>query len=376
MLFYGHRYAKKNIIIKRNASKKIKEPFLVLVNHSSMQDFKVCSTALYPNPINYIAAYNQLIKREKLMRSLGAFPKRQFSTDVKLVREIMHIFKRKGALVIFPEAKLSADGTCGIFPPSIAKLIKIAGVKVFNLHISGNYVDKPKWAKQKRGCKARAELAPLLSVEEVRTLSANDIFSIVKEALSYDDFKWQRENKIKVTSAHLTDGLHDILYFCPACKIEGEMTSGGVSLSCRGCGKTWTMDDYGVLKAIKGETEFDNIHDWYECQRQNVKDEILKGKYYYETDCKLQLLPDFKGYVDGGKGKLVHDGKGFSYTGVFNEKEVNFFFPSTAFYTIPFECGSSFDLATETQTYRILPNNPSLLAKINLATEEFFKLQT
>lgn len=376
MLIYGRKFAKKNFTVTKNIPKHIKPPFIVLVNHLSIQDFKICAATLYPILGNYIAAYNQFIGREKFLRKLGAHPKRQFSTDISIVRDMMQVFKRKGVVVIFPEAKLSVDGTCGILTPAIAKLIKLSAVPVLNLSICGSYIDKPKWAKCKRGGAIISNLGLLLDEPQIKEMSVEEIFDKVKSTMQYDDFKWQRENKIKTSCTRLTEGLHHILYQCPNCLAEGSITSQLNALNCTRCGKNWKMDEYGVLKALSGKTEYDNVHDWYEFQRINVSKEIIDGLYNYASECDIKLLPNFKGYIDGGSGKITHDLDGFKYKGKCNNKPVEFSFPSQAIYTLPFECGQSWDLATETQTYRICPKETKLITKTVLAAEEIYKLKT
>ena len=75
------------------------------------------------------------------------------------------------------------------------------------------------------------------------------------------------------------------------------------------------MDEYGELHAVSGKTEFSHIPDWYEFEREQVRKEILAGKYYFEDEVMIESLPNAKGYIPLGKGKLIHNENGFILTG-------------------------------------------------------------
>lgn len=123
----------------------------------------------------------------------------------------------------------------------------------------------------------------------------------------YDEYQWQYKNKIKIDDSERVRGLHKILYRCPHCKKEDLMQSHGHSLICDSCGKTWEMSEYGRMHSPDGETEFEHIPHWYEYQRDEVKKEIINGKYQLRIEVTIDALPNEKGFVSLGQGTLTHN---------------------------------------------------------------------
>ena len=68
----------------------------------------------------------------------------------------------------------------------------------------------------------------------------------------------------------------------------------------------WEYTELGELKALDGETEFSHIPDWYEWERECVRQEILDGTYYYEETLPVYSLPGIE-YIPIGEAKVTHD---------------------------------------------------------------------
>ena len=107
----------------------------------------------------------------------------------------------------------------------------------------------------------------LLTKDQVKSMTVDEINDILVDEFQYDDFAWQLEKKVKVDDPKRAVGLEKILYQCPHCKTEYEMSSSGTSIKCNSCGKSWSMTEYGQLVADNCETEFSHIPDWYEWER-------------------------------------------------------------------------------------------------------------
>ena len=83
------------------------------------------------------------------------------------------------------------------------------------------------------------------------------------------------------------------------------MVSKGSELSCKACGSSWQLDEYGRLIDVHGKTL--HIPDWYEWERQQVIQEIEHGKYTLDIKVQVEALPNEKGFVKLGSGRLTHD---------------------------------------------------------------------
>ena len=294
-----------------------KEAALYLMNHSCFLDLEIVPTILYPRPFNIVATSDAYVGKAWLIRQIGCIPTYKFVTDINLVRDMKHtLTKLNSSVVMFPEAGYSFDGRSILLPDSLGKMVKMMGAPLCMIKTYGAYHRNPLYNNlQKRKVKVTADVKYLLSPEEIKEMSAEEIQEIILKEFSFDSFSWQKENKIKIDEPFRADGLNRILYKCPHCKAEGKMLGKGTDISCKECGKTYHLDEYGQLSAKEGETEFTSITDWYDWERECVKEEIKSGDYSLDVPVEiLMTLTDYKFYRVG-EGRLRHDIDGFVLDG-------------------------------------------------------------
>lgn len=282
-------------------------PYLMLVTHSSMIDFMVMTVAVQPyraNNVMTLEGFNTYT--EPLMRSLGVLGTRKYISDLNLIKNIRYcIEKLKNPFVLFPEARYSLDGCTSYLPESTGKLIRMLRVPVVVLRIHGNFITNPQWNKIDKGNHVEAEMVQIITAQEAKKLSVDEINARVAEAFQYDDFKWQYDNQIKIDHPKRAEGLHSLLYKCPACQTENQTDSKGIKLWCNHCKKEWEMDEYGRMHALDGETEFPHIPDWSNWERECVRKEIEEGTYYFEDTVRVETLPGSMKFYYQGEGKLI-----------------------------------------------------------------------
>ena len=184
-------------------------------------------------------------------------------------------------------------------------MIRLLRVPVVVLRIHGNFITQPQWNKIDKKNHIEAEMVQIITAQECKKLSVAEIDARIKEAFKYDDFKWQYENKIQITHPKRAEGLHALLYKCPACQTEGQMDSKGIKLWCQHCGKEWEMDEYGRMHALTGDTEFHHIPDWSNWERECVRKEIEDGTYYFEDTARIETLPGSLKFYLQGEGKVI-----------------------------------------------------------------------
>ncbi len=283
------------------------KPYLLLVTHSSMVDFNLMLKGTHPYKVNNVMTLEGFkTYTEPLMRSLGVLGTRKFVTDLHLVKNMKYcVDKLKNIFVLFPEARYSLDGCTSYLPDSLGKMVRLLGVPVVVLKIHGNFVTCPQWNKKNKKTFVEAEMKQIITAEETKSLSVDELNERIADNFQYDDYAWQRDNQIKIDHPGRADGLHALLYKCPACKTEHETDSAGTKLWCKSCGKTWEMDEYGQLHALEGETEFAHIPDWSNWERACVREEIENGTYYFEDDVRIETLPNAWKFYKQGMGKLI-----------------------------------------------------------------------
>ena len=350
-------------------------------NHNSYYDLMVLEKAILPNRCNYIVAIDGFIGREKLLRSIGGICKRKFTNDINLLRHIKTVLNNGDIMVIYPEARYSLCGTKSIVPKSNAALAKAFKVPLVTLTTHGDHIVEPFYNTKRKKIKGlEATLECIATKEEVEKLSVDELDARLQKALEYDDYAWIKEKGILVKEKDRAKGLHKVLYQCPHCLTEYEMSSEGTILKCNHCGKTYEMDEHCELHALEGITEFPHIPDWYEWERNNVRKEVRSNKYHFESEVRVDALPNAKKFIDLGKGRLIHDMNGFKLTGTYNNEDYEVVLLAKDHYSVHIEYeylgkhGDCVDLNTLNDTFYVYPLCEKFsVTKMSLACEELYK---
>lgn len=369
---------RRHLKVNKVNMKGLKAPYILLCTHHAFIDFKVTTRAIFPNRATYIVAIDGFIKREKLLRNVGGICKRKFTNDPLLFRHIKYSLENiKQICAIYPEARYSLCGTTAILPESLGKMVKVLKKPVVVLNMHGNYLTQPVWNLTMRKVPLKADITQIITEEETHTLSVDEMNERIQKAFVYDEYKWQKENHIKIDYKHRAKGLHQVLYQCPSCKVEHEMDSDLNKIWCGSCGKTYEMDVYGQLKATSGVTEFSHIPDWYEFERNEVRKQIENQTYKFEDEVIIDSLPNSDGYIRLGKGKLIHDLNGFKLEG----PNLHLVKEPLSLYGLHIEYnyfgkGDCIDLSTLEDTYYIYPQTQkNVVTKLHFATEELYKIK-
>ncbi|MCI1244633.1 MAG: hypothetical protein LKG11_01580 [Bacilli bacterium] len=378
-----------NSRIKKINCKGLKRPYIVISSHASFADFQVAVKASFPHRPNWICSIEEFNRSEWLMRNVGCFPKRKFTTDLSLVEHVMWMMKRKRILYIYTEARFSLAGINERVDPALGRLIKTCKVPCVVMINHGHFIRSPQWSKKPyRRIPLRSSFEQIVTREEASGLSSDEIQKRIERKFVYNDYEYQRIEGFKVTSKHTMDNIHKILYRCPHCGKEYEMEGKGTSITCRHCGATYDMDVYGVLKNRGGETKFTSVPDWYRWERSEVQKEVASGKYKFEDDVMVEELFKPKiGFVPVGKMHLVHDYEGIrliethedgSKTLFFERKtadmpsiHIEYFFKNHAK-----QAGSAIDIAnTERTFFAWLINKKEALTRLHFAVEAVYDLK-
>ena len=358
-----------------------KEPALILMNHSSFIDLKIASALLFPRRYNIVMTSDGFVGKNLLMRLIGCIPTQKFVSDSVLVRDILYcVKKKKTSILLYPEASYSLDGTATTLPSSLGKLIKNLGIPVVIIKTYGAFAFDPLYNNlQTRRVKISATMEYILSKEDTKALSVNEINSIINEQFSFDNFLWQQQNKIKISEPFRADFLNRVLYKCPSCLAEGKTEGKGIHLTCNNCGKVYELDEYGFMKAQNLKTEFTHIPDWFKWQRECVKKEIESGEYELKTEVDILMLKNTKCIYNIGSGTLTHNKDGFVLKGKNNS--LNYTQSAEATYSLNadyywYEIGDIICIGDSNALYYCLPKTQGdIVAKARLATEEIYKLK-
>ena len=361
----------------------LKPPYMMLSNHMSFVDFELASLGTFPHRVNNVVNIDGYYMRPWLMEWIGAICTRKYTTDMHLIKSIRKVFERGDVLGMYPEARYSPDGTTSLIPDSVGMLVKRSRVPVVAVVHHGNYLHAPFWNfRKKRKVPLCTTLTQILTTEQIDALSVEEINKIIRDALEYNDYTYQKENGIRITEPFRAEGLHKILYKCPCCKSEGGMDSRGTTLFCNDCGKVWEQDELGELHATEGETEFTHIPDWFKWERYEVRQEIERGEYEFSDTVDVHSMPGCYKFIPLGNATLTHNATdGLVIEGEYNGERYKI--QRTPLQTIalhteydfphikPFDC---VDISTEHDSFYCFPTKRNVITKLSLATEEIYKL--
>ena len=368
------KYTEENMdLIKKD------EPIFILMNHSSFIDLEIATTIMYPRPLNIVCEADGFIGKDWLMRHIGCIPTHKFHTDVALVKDLLYCTRTlKSSVLMYPEASYSFDGTTPTpLPDSLGKCIKLLRVPVVMITTYGAFQRDPLYnLLQKRDVSVSAKVECLLTIDDISSLSVEEINSKVREKFSFDHFKWQKENGIAISEKFRAEGLESVLYKCPHCLSEGKMVADGEALRCTNCNKEWRLETDGSLSS-DGDAYFAHIPEWFKWEREETKKEIEKGEYKMEVPVKIYLQVDSSALYSVGKGNLSQTEDGFHLLS--DDGEIDYKTSPLDNYSLSsdiywYEMGDMISIGDDRRIFYLFPPKEyKVVTKARFATEEFYK---
>ena len=358
-----------------------KEQCLILMNHSSFIDFEILSSIFYPRAINIVATFDAFIGKDWLMRQIGCLETKKFTTGAGLLRDMAYAVKKlKTSILMFPEAGYSLDGRATVLPDSLGKCLKFLKIPLVTVITDGAFARQPLYhTLRKRKVPVTAKVEYLLSPEEIKEKSVEELNEIIREKFAFDNFKNQKRNGLIIADENRAEGLHRVLYKCPNCLAEGKMEGAGTRVTCKNCQKEYELTELGEIQAVGAGTEFSSVADWVDWERACVKKEIEEGRYELNEPVDIRIMVDTKTIYSVGEGNLKHDENGFVLTGC--DGKLDYRQGATAIYTINadffwYQIADTINIGDLNVQYFCFPKSDEVsVFKVRLATEELFKLK-
>ena len=356
------------------------QPCLILMNHSSFTDMKLAFGIFYPRRMGIVTSVDAMSGfLGILMRFLGCTPTHKYVADLSLIQDMKYMLrKNKTSVLMYPEAGYSFDGCTTTLPRRLGVLMKRLGVPVVTVITQGAFHRDPLYNMlQIRDVQVSAHVKCIATAEEIMEKSVEELDALLDEAFSFDNFAWQRDNRVSINVPFRADGLHRILYKCPHCGEENRMEGKGIHLTCHACKKQWEMDEYGQLSALGAETEYPHIPDWYTWQRNCVRKELEEGTYLLDIDVDIAVQVNLDGVCMIGSGHLTHDANGFhlvSADGKLDYKQSAVFSHTLYSDYYWYEIGDMIGIGDNVFSYFCFPKENISVTKARLATEELYKM--
>lgn len=355
---------------------------LYLMNHSSFIDLEIVARMLFPKPFNIITTSDAFVGKELLLRHIGCIPTRKFVSDPTLVRDAIYAAKKLHSnVVLFPEAGYSFDGTATTIPDSVGKFAKVLGLPVVMITTYGAFARDPLYNNiQVRKVDVSAKMEYIISEDDLETKSVEELNSVIQKNFSFDNFRWQNQNSVRISEPFRADYLERVLYKCPFCGAEGKMVGKGIRIACEACGKAHILTEYGRLAREDGKARFDFVSDWYKWERGCVREEIERGEYGFDLPVEIMMAVDNKRIYRVGEGRLSHSIDGFRLTD--DSGRINYEHKPLSSYSLNadfnwYEIGDIICIGNHEALYYCFPKaDRGIVAKARLATEEIYKLLT
>lgn len=377
ILLIGKKYK-----IEKINMEGLKPPYMILSNHMYFIDFELSALGTFPHRVNNVVNIDGFYRRPWLLELIGAIATRKFTTDLHLIKSINRVLKRGDILEMYPEARYTPIGTLAYLPESLGKIVRMNKVPVVAIVHRGNHLHTPFWNfRKKRKVPFHMTMKQILTTDDIKNMSADEINAVIKKELAYDEYRYQKENGILIKEKYRAEGLHKVLYQCPHCLAESKMSSKGTEIFCTECGKHWNLNEDGTLSALEGETEFSHVPDWFEWERLQVRKQIELGEYSFTDDVDVYSLPRCWKFEPLGMAKLTHDPEnGFILKGHYRNSdyeirraplESNSLHVEYDFGHIkPFDC---LDISTENDSFYCYPTKQNVVTKLAFAVEEIYQ---
>ena len=354
-LFYGHR-------IDNRVINNLKPPYLVIANHSCWLDYLISSASMFPVRMNYVGAYNFFRDRtlKFLFSLMGVISKYQYTNDLGAIKKMKQVINRGGVVALYPHGCLSNEGRPGGYAVfGIAKLAKYLGVPVVALRPMEGYPTRPRWTMHARRGKLVTEVFQVLSVEDMKVLSEDEIYRRMMAAIDFDDYRWQRENRINYKGKKLTEGVEYVLYKCPSCQAEFTLRSKDNRLYCEACGNAVRMNKQLFFEPETSETVYyDGIDNWFDFQKGVLEEEIKKTDFKLQAEPKLLWPePGKYGYQYMGEGVVSLTLEEVTFIGTVHEKSETLVFPLKGILMVPYAAGEYIEIAKGPDIRRFIFND-------------------
>jgi 1-acyl-sn-glycerol-3-phosphate acyltransferase/DNA-directed RNA polymerase subunit RPC12/RpoP len=358
----------------------VKEPLLVIGNHTSFYDFLYMARILYPHRISFVVAakYFRFHGLSLIFRLGRSIPKNLFSADIRTVARTISIIKQGGIVGIYPEGQISLGGITLPLPDGIGKLVKHLGVPVAMVKTYGaGFVDPP-WSNHHRRGIVESHVSVVLSKAQVQTLPLEAIDEALKEALAANQYQWQAKNGYEYRGKELTAGLTNLLYICPNCHEEFTLVTAKEKISCTSCGMNITLRGSGHFKWENTKPYFEHIGEWYEWEHQEEEKAVIEDENFsYTVPVELAMYRrEGDGIEAVGSGTMTINREVYIYNGSFRGEATQMEFRTRTTRYVPFDGGRNFQIYADNELHEFRPDPGVKSVKAALIGETMYQIQS
>ena len=242
-------------------------PYLILLNHQTVFDQFIVGMSMR-GPVYYVATEdifsNGLVS--SLIRYLVApIPIKKQTTDVQAVKTCYRVAKEGGTIAIAPEGNRTYSGKTEYMNPAIAGLARTLKLPILLYRIEGGYGVQPRWSDVIRKGKMRAYVSEVISPEEYKNMTNEELFARIQEGLYVNEAVADGVYSHKKRAEYLERAI----YVCPYCGLSKWESSGAVA-KCTTCGRSISYEPTKEILGVGFDFPFRFMADWYDYQKNYV----------------------------------------------------------------------------------------------------------
>ena len=278
-LIYGFKC--KKMKIKKN------EKYIVLANHQATLDPVFVGSA-FNKPLYYVAnddLLHQNFKSKLLTYCFGIIGKSKGKSDFMTVKTMLQVLKENGSVCVFPEGNRTFSGELCYISPAITKFIKSAKTPVILYNIEGGYGVDPRWSLKKRKGHFVGFVKRVLSVEELASMTAEEVHQTIIDELNVQDAPSKYEYKSKQSA----ERIERVLYICPECNTRHQIESNGNTFTCKACGTKWEYTQNLTITKDNELYKYPTVSKWYNYQLEDIRNHDYTSDEYIFYDNNILL---------------------------------------------------------------------------------------
>ena len=367
------------------APKSLKnQPTILIASHSSRLEFIYMMYGFKRKDVNMVCGYQNILKKElyRIFLALGVISKYLYQPDIVCVKHMVKVLKRNGAIGLFPEGIQSTSGSTHPINPATAQFIKRSKANIVVATSKGAYLATNRYSSDRKKGPISISYNLLFTPEMLDMLSEKQIYDLILEKISYNDFAFNKVARHKyVGKKPNAFGIDKILYKCPDCKEEHTLYVEHDTVQCKHCGFSVRINEYYDFVDVNGKNCPANIDEWYKWQRRCVAKQIqdedfemtLSGSLCGLKLDKLRKPPKDKKVLSIGRAILTKCGLFFQ--GALDGQKVDFEFDANALYSLTFSTKGFLEFYYNNDYFMIIPDEKNqCVIKWTLASEEIHNL--
>lgn len=278
--------------------------YFIISNHQSLLDPAFVAMS-FKRPVYFVSTDNLFTHKtvtKVLKYAVAPIPKRKGTMDSGCIKNCLKIAKENGTIGLFVEGNRAYADFQFYIDPSISKLIKKMNLPVVLFNLKGGYGVDPRWGKKKRKGPFTGEIKRILSIEEINTLSNDELHQVIKDEIRVMD----SESNQLYKSNEKAEYLEREFFVCPKCKRMQTIYSKGNKAYCSHCDFEVEYFEDLHIKTNDSKHDFKKLVEWYQFQLDFIKEyKVKEGTIFEDEDIEIYYSRTYQPRELISKGKLI-----------------------------------------------------------------------